>query len=87
MKNDPTSKFYRDPNIPELRTVKAYSCATIIAEVLREHGVSYEVHKPDLGEDFVTFQFQANQHDFRAARIEWLQRMSVKVSTAEGLFA
>lgn len=75
---DPSSKFYRNPSMPEPRLIKSY-CPTIIAEVLVECGLSYEIHKPDLGEDFVTIHFNANQHDFRAARVEWLQRMSVKV--------
>ncbi len=86
---DPTSKFYRDPSMPEPRIIKSYM-PTIIAEVLVERGLSYEIHKPDIGEDFVVIHFNANQADFRAARIEWLQRMSVKVTTvetAEGLFA
>lgn len=78
---DPSSKFYRDPSLPELRIIKSYTCATVICEVLIERGLSYEIHKPDLGSDSVVIHFHANQHQFRAARIEWLQRMSVKVST------
>ncbi len=96
-KNDPSSPFYRNPALPELRIIKSY-LPTIIAEVLADRGISYEIHKPDIGEDFVVIHFDANQADFRAARFEWLQRMSVKISggntasevstvETEGLFA
>ena len=88
MKNDPDSRFYKDPTMPEPRIIKSYM-PTIIAEVLVERGISYEIRNPDLGHDWVVIHFDANQADFRAARIEWLQRMSVKVPTVEteGLFA
>lgn len=78
-KNDPNSPYYRDPRLPEPRIVKSHSCSTIIAEVLVERGISYAIHKPDIGEDFVVIHFDANQADYRAARIEWLQRMSVQI--------
>lgn len=86
---DPSSKYYRDPRLPEPRIIKSYTCATIIGEVLADRGISFTIHKPDVGDDFVTIHFDANQADFRSARIEWLQRMSVNVSTVvtEGLFA
>jgi hypothetical protein len=66
----------RDPNAIEIHPVKLYRGAELVLEVCAEQGLSGVLRKPDLQEQFVVVEIQATRAQFRAAQLEWLQRMA-----------
>ncbi len=76
MSNDPSSPYYRDPNLVETHPVKLYRGAELVLEVCAEQGLSGALRRPEMQEQFVVIEIKATRAQFRAAQLEWLQRMT-----------
>ncbi len=74
-----SDKWGSDPNEIQERKVKLYSCAEICIAVVREHGLTAQLERPEANSDFVVLVVSATKAQFRAARIEWLRRMMVSM--------
>lgn len=72
-----------DENAETEWTVKSYTGATLVAEVCKERGLAFTLHRPDLKDPFVCFCIIATKKDFHAARFEWVSRMTTKVSISQ----
>lgn len=75
-------KWSSNPNAIEERKVKLYSCAEICVSVVREHGLTARLERPDAQADFVVLVVSATKAQFRVARMEWLRRMMVAMPEA-----
>lgn len=80
-----SEKWSSDPNEVFEKKVKLYGCPEVCIAVVREHGLTARLERPDAQADFVVLVVSATRAQFRAARIEWLRRMMVAMPEAQVL--
>lgn len=90
--DDPSSPYFRDPNAIDSFRVKLYTGMEIVLAGCEEHGLTAELHRPEINDGFLVLHVRATKARFRAAQIQWITRMtatlprilaSEKVATTE----